>query len=219
MVFHWGLSDSKSSQVTRTLLSILANLNNVVVLVVSIRPPTFNSSKAFGTVSNAPVSIRITVILMFHIYLVFSQAPSICHFFRFLWFLPCDPPRRQNPKCFWLIRSDCLVEIKWSLCTLKSHRILCVSFSRTNFSRCIYHSAVWSNFNSLHDSQWITFPTQSYLIYFSARLVHSLTMWFICFVFVTPLSIFTNPYARTGYDKKTIFERSLTGLNSQFSFS
>ena len=33
------------------------------------------------------------------------------------------------------------------------------------------------------------------------------------------LSIFTNPSARAGYDTRSIFKRSLTGLNSQFSFS
>ena len=31
MVFHWSLSDSKSPQISRTLLSILADLNNAVV--------------------------------------------------------------------------------------------------------------------------------------------------------------------------------------------
>ena len=31
--------------------------------------------------------------------------------------------------------------------------------------------------------------------------------------------IFTNPSAREGYDTRSIFKRSLTGLNSQFSFS
>ena len=40
MVFHWSLSDSKSPHVSRTLLSILAILNNVVVWMVSTRPPT-----------------------------------------------------------------------------------------------------------------------------------------------------------------------------------
>ena len=35
MVFHWSLSDSKSPQVSRTLLRILANLINVVILMVS----------------------------------------------------------------------------------------------------------------------------------------------------------------------------------------
>ena len=32
-------------------------------------------------------------------------------------------------------------------------------------------------------------------------------------------TIFTNPSARAGYDTKSIFKRSLTGLNSEFSFS
>ena len=33
------------------------------------------------------------------------------------------------------------------------------------------------------------------------------------------LTIFTNPSARVGYDTRSIFKRSLTGLNSVFSFS
>ena len=35
----------------------------------------------------------------------------------------------------------------------------------------------------------------------------------------TLVSIFTNPSARAGYDTRSIFKRSLTGLNSEFSFS
>ena len=31
--------------------------------------------------------------------------------------------------------------------------------------------------------------------------------------------IFTNPSARTGYDTRSIFKQSLTGLNSEYSFS
>ena len=31
--------------------------------------------------------------------------------------------------------------------------------------------------------------------------------------------IFTNPSTRAGYDTKSIFKGSLTGLNSEFSFS
>ena len=31
--------------------------------------------------------------------------------------------------------------------------------------------------------------------------------------------LFTNPSARAGYDTRLIFKRSLTGLNSEFSFS
>ena len=33
------------------------------------------------------------------------------------------------------------------------------------------------------------------------------------------MTIFTNPSARAGYDTRSIFKRSLTGLNSEFSFS
>ena len=47
MVFHWGESDSKSPHVARTLLSILAVLNNALVWVVSTRPPTSKSSSPF----------------------------------------------------------------------------------------------------------------------------------------------------------------------------
>ena len=36
---------------------------------------------------------------------------------------------------------------------------------------------------------------------------------------VLSIIIFTNPSARAGYDTRSIFKRSLTGLNSEFSFS
>ena len=39
----------------------------------------------------------------------------------------------------------------------------------------------------------------------------------ICFIFL--MILFTNPSARAGYDTRSIFKRSLTGLNSEFSFS
>ena len=57
MVFYWILSDSKSPQVSRTLLSILAVLNNVVVWMVSTRPPTSKFSRPF----NNPLVIIIII--------------------------------------------------------------------------------------------------------------------------------------------------------------
>ena len=80
-----------------------------------------------------------------------------------------------------IIRSGLLDEIMWSVCMSKSHRILCVSFSRTGAGLCIYHLFVWSNLNFLHISQWITLPTQSCLVLYSfcANLLHSLIMWLI----------------------------------------
>ena len=70
MVFYWSLSDSKSPQVSRTLLSILAVFNNAVVWMVSTRPPTSKSSIPFSnplvTVPNAPITIGIIFTCMFH---------------------------------------------------------------------------------------------------------------------------------------------------------
>ena len=69
MVFHWSLSDCKSPQVSWTLLSILAVLNNSVVWIVSTRPPTSMSSGPFNnslvTVPKAPITVGIIVTFMF----------------------------------------------------------------------------------------------------------------------------------------------------------
>ena len=72
MVFHWSLSDSKSPQVSKTLLRILAVLNNAVVWMVSTHPPTSKSSSPFNrplvTVLNAPIMIGIIITFMFHVF-------------------------------------------------------------------------------------------------------------------------------------------------------
>ena len=86
--------------------------------------------------------------------------------------------------CFVLliiIKSGLLAGIRWSVCMLKSHRSLCESFSRTGAELCIYHLFVWSNWNFLHISQWITLATQSCLALhsFCANLLHSFIMWLI----------------------------------------
>ena len=70
MVFHCSLSDSKFPKVYRTLLSILADLNNVIVWMVSTRPPNFKSSSPFYnhlvTVPKAPITTVLIVTCMFH---------------------------------------------------------------------------------------------------------------------------------------------------------
>ena len=70
IVFHWSLSDSKSLQVSRTLLSILAVINNSVVWMVSTHLSTSKSSSPFSnplvTVPKAPITIGIIVTFMFH---------------------------------------------------------------------------------------------------------------------------------------------------------
>ena len=43
--------------------------------------------------------------------------------------------------------------------------IFCVSFSRADSGLCLYYLFVWSIFNFLHNFQWITFLTLSYLLF------------------------------------------------------
>ena len=70
MVFHWSLSESKSPQVSRTLLSILTVLNIAVVWMVSTRSQTSKSSSPFSNplviVANARITIGMIVTCMFH---------------------------------------------------------------------------------------------------------------------------------------------------------
>ena len=77
-----------------------------------------------------------------------------------------------------IIRSSLLAEISWSA-VCQSPIGVYVSFSRTAAGLCWYCLFVWSNFNFLHISQWITLPTQSCLVlyFFWAYFLHSLIMW------------------------------------------
>ena len=85
MDFHWSLSDSKSPQVPRTLLSILAVLNNVVVSMVSTRPLTFKSSSPLSnplvTVLNAPITIALIITYVFHSFFNFLARPRYLSIF------------------------------------------------------------------------------------------------------------------------------------------
>ena len=140
MVFHWSLSDCKSPQVSRTLLSILAVFNNAVVWMVSTRPPTSKSFSPFSnplvTVPNAPITIGIIFTSMFHSffyslaisrylsffshffqsYSVVSRGSKVDYFASSLFFL------------LIIIKSGLLAGIRWSVCMLKFHRSLFESF-------------------------------------------------------------------------------------------
>ena len=84
MVFHWSLSDGKSTQVSRTLLSILAVPHNAVFWMVSICPLTSKPSSPFNrpfvTVPNAPITTGIIVIFMFRI---FKNSLASCRYLSF----------------------------------------------------------------------------------------------------------------------------------------
>ena len=120
MVFHW--SDNKFPQVSRTLLSILADLSNVV-WTVSTQLLVSKSSSPFTNplviVPRAPITIGITVTFMFNCFSILSQDPGTYPSLRFLSILHCGQPGHQSPQfCkffffFWLIiiRSGCLIII------------------------------------------------------------------------------------------------------------
>ena len=114
MIFHWSLCDSKSPQISTTLLSIQADLNNAAVWIISTRPLISKSSSLctiiFVTVSSILITIGITVTIMF--YSIFSSLTTSRYlfvgwnihtlvFFFFLififwWFLLC-----WSLCCFW----------------------------------------------------------------------------------------------------------------------
>ena len=75
IVFHWSLSDRKSPQVFKTLLGILAGLNNTVVWMVSTRPPSTKSSSPFNNpLVNVPKTlITIGLIITFMFYNFFNS--------------------------------------------------------------------------------------------------------------------------------------------------
>ena len=132
MVFHWSLSDSKSPQVTRTLLRILAVLNNPVVWVVSTRPPTSKSSSPFNnpivTVPKAPITIGIIVTFMFR---SFFNSPTRTRYLSFFQFYSVVS-RKSKVDNFAnsLFSVDyCKVWSSGRDCISKSYRSFCVSFS------------------------------------------------------------------------------------------
>ena len=190
MVVYWSLSGNKSPQVSRTLLSILAHLNNAVVGTASTRPVISKSSSLctnpMVTVPRAPITIVIIVTFMFHYFFNFLARSwylsLFSHSFNFtLWFAGTAKSTILQVFSFllFIIRSGRLAEIRWFVCISKFQRSLCVSFSRTDSGLCIYHSLVWSDLNCLHNSQWITFPTHLCLVIYSfcANMLPSLIMW------------------------------------------
>ena len=195
--FHWSLSDSKSPQVSRTRLRILVVFSNAVIWIVSNRQPYSKSSRLFNNplviVPKAPITIGTIVTFMFHSFFYsLTRSRYLSFFSHSISVILCSAGTAKSTILqilflfffFFLLiflRSGLLAWIKWSVCMLKSLRSLCVSFSRTGVGLCIYHFLVWSNFNFLHISKWITLPTLScHALYsFCANFLHSLIMWLI----------------------------------------
>ena len=101
-VFLCSQSEGKCTPVPRTLLSILADLINVIIWMVSILPLIFKSSNSFSKLLEVilsppkqlelPPPARSTVF-----FLVLKLGPSICLAFHLLFFSICGPSERQNP--------------------------------------------------------------------------------------------------------------------------
>ena len=113
-----------------------------------------------------------------------------------------------------IIKSGLLAGIRWSVCMLKSHRGLCMSFSRTGAGLCIYHLLVWSNLNFLRISQWITLPTQSCLALYShcANLLHSLIIWLMVLLLLLLLFLEVFNFCFDRWLSPNIFSRLLLPL-------
>ena len=197
MVFLWSLNDGKSPQVFRTLLSILTDMNNAVVWIISTHPVISKSfcpcTNTFVTVPRAHITICIIITFMFHSFFnSLARSKSLSLFSHSFNFIPWSTGTAKSTSLqvlfffffsFLLIikRSGHLAEIRWSVCIEKPQRSLCVSFSRSYSGLGIYHLFVWSNLNFWHSSQWITLATLLCLVLYSfcTYLLHSLIMWLI----------------------------------------
>ena len=140
MVSHWSLSDNKSPQVSRTLLSILADLNNAVVWMVSTRPVISKSSSLctnpLVNVTRAPITIGIIATFMFHSFFnSLAKVKVLISFFTFFQFYSVvrRDCRVHNSNCslFLVIIISCgrLAEIWWSICMSKSTHLRVFFFS------------------------------------------------------------------------------------------
>ena len=126
MVFDLSLSDSKSPQVSRTLLSIVFDPSNTVIRMVSTRLliSRFSNTCTSPLVSapNASITIGITITFMFHSFL--SSLASSRYLSLFLLSFSFTQwssgtakfTIRQILFFFTITRSGRLAEITWSVC-------------------------------------------------------------------------------------------------------
>ena len=125
MVSHWSLDDSKSPQISRILLSILANLNNAVVWMVSTWPLISKSSSPctnpLVTEPSALTTISITVTFIFYNFFKTLARSTYLSFFLFSFNFTrivsqVSKVHNSVNSLFLLIitRSGHLTEISWS---------------------------------------------------------------------------------------------------------
>ena len=118
VIFHWSLSDSKSFQVSRTPLSIQADLNNAVIWMDRFPVPPAFLFRAFGNRS------KCTYYNCYNRHRHVENFQEFVFFtFLFLLFSLCSPSELQHPwdGIFFLINkgSDFQARIRWFVCIKK----------------------------------------------------------------------------------------------------
>ena len=162
MVFPWDPSDSKSLQVFKTLLSILADLNNAVVWMFSTRPLVFKSSSLSTNwlviVPSAPITISITVSFMFHSF--FSSLARSCYLSLFplsFSFYPVMSHYSAGSVLFSFFFFFCRLSPSLIIWTRFGNQFLSPNPREFCASHFLGQILGWSNLNFLHNSQCITF--------------------------------------------------------------
>ena len=137
----FGLSNSPGT--------ILADLNNTVVLMVSIHPPICHPAsslfKLLGTVQSVQATNCISVVPMqLSVFGFLARSKYLSFLFAFLDFhsvIQKDVKIRHKASSFFRGLS-LLTRIKLSVFISKSQSILCISFIRTGSALCIPHLIV-----------------------------------------------------------------------------
>ena len=189
MVFRWCLNDSKSLQVSKTVFSILTDLNNAVVWIVLNRPPISNSSSHFSSSWELFLTLQLKLVWTSPsyptVFLILCQVSSIRLFLSFLWFSLCCPTRRPNLLCkkfvFFLLlipRYGILISIRLSVVFLLFFFKIQENILRLFLYDVFwYHFVVWMNFNFLYISQ-VDYPSRPVM----SRLIFPL-LWFTTFTY------------------------------------
>ena len=146
MIFHWSLRDSKSPQVSRALLGILAVINNVIVWMVSTGPFIFKSSSPFNNSSVTVPREPITIIIIFHFHVPqYFQFPSkvfvlLYIFFHFYFMVSRDSKFHNFTRsfCGWLLQGLVVWPKLGDPFVCQTPIGVCVPHSRGHMLGCAY---------------------------------------------------------------------------------
>ena len=154
MVSHWSLSDSKSPQISRTLLSILADLNNPVVWMVFIRPLISKSSSPctspLMTVSRTPVTTGIIIFIFHSFFNCLARSRYLSFFLIYFNFTLLSAKTAKSPiqqvhffSC-WLSLGLIIWLKLGGLFVSQNPRKPCVSYSPERILGCAYTICLYS---------------------------------------------------------------------------